>query len=125
MFWFKKIFEWALVEGEEHVLYTAKKPEPEIAQRVSVPDYAHLLPKEIRQFTQTIQDADHLPSIQGGGHGSSYPHLVNEMVRALLDDRDPWPNAVQSANWTCVGICAHQSAVRGDAIVRLAAFSLG
>ena len=26
--------------------------------------------------------------------------MVNEMVSALLDDRDPWPNAVTSANWT-------------------------
>jgi hypothetical protein len=46
------------------------------------------------------------------------------MVTALLDDRDPWPNAVQSANWTCVGICAHQSALQGGAIVRLPEFTL-
>src|SRR5712691_6669685 len=33
----KKSFEWTLVEGEEHVLHTAKKPEPEIAAPVKVP----------------------------------------------------------------------------------------
>src|SRR6476620_11050132 len=38
----KKSFEWQLIEGEEPVLHTAKKPEPEIPQRVKVPDYAHL-----------------------------------------------------------------------------------
>jgi predicted dehydrogenase len=120
----KKSFEWALVEGEEHVLHTAKKPEPEIAERVSVPDYARLLPKEIQQFTSTIQDAEHLSFIQGGGHGGSHPHLVHEFVTALKENRAPWPNAVQSANWTCVGICAHQSALKGGEIVRLPEFTL-
>lgn len=121
----KKSFEWALVEGEEHVLHTAKKPEHEIAERVATPDFAHLLPEEIRAFTQSIQDVEHLSFIQGAGHGGSHPHLVNEFVSALVQDRDPWPNAVQSANWTCVGICAHQSATKGGEIVRLPTFTLG
>jgi predicted dehydrogenase len=120
----KKSFEWALVEGEEHIIHTAKKPEPEIPQRVKVPDYAHLLPEEIRQFTRTIQDPEHLSFIQGAGHGGSHPHLVNEFLQALVQDREPWPNAVQSANWTCVGICAHQSALKGGEIVKLPAFTL-
>ena len=120
----KKSFEWALVEGEEHVIHTAKKPESEIASRVTVPDYAHLLPVEIRPFTQTIEDAEHLSFIQGAGHGGSHPHMVNEFIDALLEDRDPWPNAVTSANWTCVGICAHQSAEQGGALVHLPEFTL-
>ena len=121
----KKSFEWTLVEGEPHVLHTAKKPEHEIPSKVTVPDFAHLLPEPIRQFTRSIQDAEHLSFIQGGGHGGSHPHLVNEFLRALIDNRDPWPNAVQSANWTCVGICAHDSAVKGGAIVKLPEFTVG
>ncbi len=120
----KKSFEWTLVEGEPHVLHTAKKPEPEIASKIEVPDFAHLLPKEIQMFTQSIQDAEHLSFIQGGGHGGSHPHLVNEFLSALSDNRDPWPNAVQSANWTCVGICAHQSTEQGGKIVELPKFTL-
>ncbi|QDU37563.1 Glucose--fructose oxidoreductase precursor [Maioricimonas rarisocia] len=120
----KKTFEWSLVEGEPHVLHTAKKPENEIAERIEVPDFAHLLPEEIREFTQTIQDAEHLSFIQGAGHGGSHPHLVNEFVSSIVEDRDPWPNAVQSANWTCVGICAHESAEKGGEIVRLPEFTL-
>src|SRR5262245_22572973 len=119
----KKSFEWSLVENEPHVLHTAKKPEPEIATKVEVPDYAHLLPAEIQKFTRSIEDADHLSFLQGGGHGGSHPHLVNEFVRALVDDRDPWPNAVTSANWTCVGILAHESAVAGGAIKQLPEFT--
>jgi predicted dehydrogenase len=120
----KKSFEWSLVEHEPHIIHTAKKPEPEIPSRVTIPDYAHLLPPEIRQFTQSIQDAEHLSFIQGAGHGGSHPHLANEFVRALIDNRDPWPNATLSANWTCVGICAHQSALKGGEIVRLPDFTL-
>ena len=122
----KKSFEWTLIENEPHVLHTAKKPEPEIPEKIEVPDYAHLLPEEIRRFTQPqeIHDTEHLSFIQGGGHGGSHPHLVNEFVSAILEDRDPWPNAVQSANWTCVGICAHESAEQGGAIVKLPEFTL-
>jgi predicted dehydrogenase len=120
----KKSFEWALVEGEQHVIHTAKKSEPEIPTRVTVPDFAHLLPEQIRPFTRAIQDEAHLSFIQGAGHGGSHPHLVNEFVSALIDDRDPWPNAVTSANWTCVGICAHESAIKGGAIVQLPEFTL-
>jgi predicted dehydrogenase len=120
----KKSFEWTLVEGEDHILHTAKKLEHEIPSKVKVRDYAHLLPEPIRKFTSTIQDAEHLSFIQGAGHGGSHPHLVNEFVTALVEDRDPWPNAPLSANWTCVGICAHQSALKGGEIVKLPQFTL-
>lgn len=120
----KKSFEWSLVENEPHIIHTAKKPEHEIPSKVEVPDYAHLLPEPIRMFTKSIQDAEHLSFIQGGGHGGSHPHLVNEFLSALAGNRDPWPNAVQSANWTCVGICAHQSTQQGGQIVPLPKFTL-
>ncbi len=120
----KKSFEWTLVENEPHILHVAKRPEPEIPEKVEVPDYAHLLPKEIQKFTQSIEDAGHLSFLQGAGHGGSHPHMVNEFISALLQDRDPWPNAVTAANWTCVGICAHQSAVKGGEKVYLPEFTL-
>lgn len=119
----KKSFEWTLVEGEESVIHTAKEPEPEIPSKVSIPDFAHLLPPEIQKFTQSIQDADHLSFIQGGGHGGSHPHLVNEFVSALTEDREPWPNATRSANWTCTGICAHESTKKGGELIHLPEFT--
>lgn len=122
----KKSFEWTLVEHQPHIIHTAKKPEPEIPSKIEVPDYAHLLPEPIRRFTkpQEIHDAQHLSFIQGGGHGGSHPHLVNEFLSALTNNRDPMPNSTTSANWTCVGICAHESALKGGEIVRLPAFTL-
>ena len=119
----KASFEWQLCEGEEPVLHTAKKPEPEIPTRVPVPDFAHLLPEPIQRFTTGgVYDADdhqHLSFTQGGGHGGSHPHLVHEFVTALVEGRDPYPNAKQSANWTCTGILAHESALEGGAIRKL------
>ena len=122
----KKSFEWTLTEHAPHIIHTAKKPEPEIPSPIEIPDFAHLLPEPIRRFTQPaeIHDSEHLSFIQGGGHGGSHPHLANEFLSALAEDRDPWPNAVQSANWTCVGLCAHESTMKGGKIVKLPSFTL-
>lgn len=120
----KQSFEWTLVEGERHIVHTAKRPESEITSSVDVPDYAHLLPEPIRQFTRSIQDAGHRSFIQGGGHGGSHPHLVHAFLSALVEGRKPWPDAVRSANWTCVGLCAHESACRGGQAVPLPEFSI-
>jgi hypothetical protein len=124
----KKAFEWPLVEGEEPILHTKGKPEPEIPQRVKVPDYAHLLPAPIRRFTtRGVYDGDdnqHLSFTQGAGHGGSHPHLVHEFLSALVAGRDAFPNARQSANWTCVGILAHESAMKGGEVIRLPDFTL-
>lgn len=123
----KKSVEWPLVEGEPLVVHTAKRPEPEIPEKVESPDYAHLLPEPIRRFTTAgVYDTDdhqHLSFIQGAGHGGSHPHLVHEFVSALVNERSPFPNAVQSANITCVGILAHDSALKGGEIIRLPDFT--
>lgn len=125
----KKSFEWPLVEGEHPVIHTAKKPEPEIPERVTVPDFAHLLPEPIRRFTTKgvydNESNEHLSFTQGGGHGGSHPHLAHEFITALREERDPFPNAVESANWTCTGILAHESAMKGGALIQLPSFTLG
>ncbi|MCB1077121.1 MAG: Gfo/Idh/MocA family oxidoreductase [Verrucomicrobiae bacterium] len=120
----KKSVEWPLIEHEPLVIHTAKKPEPEIPEKVTCPDYGHLLPDEIAGFTLGgvyggEEGEEHLSFTQGAGHGGSHPHLAHEFLMALVEDREPWPNARQSANWTCTGICAHQSALKGGEIVRL------
>lgn len=119
----KKTFEWTLIEHEDSVIHTGEKPE-----RVKIPDYAHLLPESIQSFTTGgVYDADsnqHLSFIQGAGHGGSHPHLVNEFLNALAEGRDPFPNARQSANITCVGILAHESALQGGKLLYLPEFTL-
>ena len=123
----KQSFEWTLIEGQEHVLHTAKRPEPEIPEPIEVPDYAHRLPEPIQRFTtKGVYDDEetHLSFTQGAGHGGSHPHLVHEFVSALAEQRDPFPDARRSANWTCVGLCAHESALKGGELVRLPEFTL-
>lgn len=118
----KKSFEWTLVEHEPSVIHTGEVPE-----KITIPDFAHLLPDEIQGFTQAgVYDSDnnqHLSFIQGSGHGGSHPHLVHEFISALVENRSPYPNAKQSANITCVGILAHESAMQGGKIIHLPEFT--
>ena len=94
----------------------------EIPERVEVPDFAHLLPEPIRKFTTkgvyNLEDEQHLSFIQGGGHGGSHPHLVHAWLSAIRGERPALPDAETSANWTMVGICAHESAMKdGEKVV--------
>ncbi|MHB1310075.1 MAG: Gfo/Idh/MocA family protein [Limisphaerales bacterium] len=119
--------EWPLIEHEPLVMHRAKLAEAKIPKLVKAPDYAKRLPQPIRRFTtQGVYDLakkTHLSFTQGAGHGGSHPHLAHEFVMAVVEDREPFPNARQSANWTCVGLCAHQSALKGGAIVKLPDFT--
>ena len=125
----KKSFEWQQVENEEPVIHTrstkeAPLTEAEIPQRVKVPDYARLLPEPIQRFTQpaAIQDAEHLSFLQGGGHGGSHPHLVHNFLMACIGKQPAMPDAETSVNWTMVGICAHQSALKGGEKIEIPRF---
>lgn len=118
----KMSFEWQLVEGDDPVLHVGG----EEVEKVKVPDYARLLPEPIRAFTtKGVYDADehqHLSFIQGSGHGGSHPHLAHEFVTAVLGGRPSFPDVYQSVNWTMAGICAHESAMRGGALVEIPDF---
>ncbi len=125
----KASFEWQQLEGEDPVIHTKSstaKPlsELEIPVRTKVPDYASRLPEGIRRFTMpaAIQDADHLSFLQGGGHGGSHPHLVHNFLLAALGEQPAFPDAPTSANWTAVGICAHESAMAGGTRVGIPKF---
>lgn len=118
----KKSFEWQQVDGEEPTLHTkstTEKPiaESDIPQKTTVPDFAYLLPEPIRKFTthgvySLDEGEQHLSFTQGGGHGGSHPHLVHAFVSAVKGERPAFPDAETSANWTMVGLCAHESALK-------------
>ena len=97
-------FEWQQVENEKPVLHMRGLPEP------------------IRKFTGAIHDATHLSFLQGAGHGGSHPHLAHNFLMAVLGKQPAFPDAPTSANWTCVGICAHESAMKGGEKVKLPEF---
>jgi predicted dehydrogenase len=114
-----RAFEWTQIEGEEHVVHLGESP-----SRITVPDYAHLLPEEIQLFTtggvySDDGDSAHRSFIQGGGHGGSHPHLAHRLLLAVAGEEEPYPNAVQAANITCAGILSHESALRGGELLPL------
>lgn len=109
-------FEWQQLEGEDPVLHMRGLPEHQIPRRVKVPDFAGRLPEPIRKFTGAIHDATHLSFVQGGGHGGSHPHLAHNFLMAVLGEQPAFPDAATSANWTLVGICAHESALSGERV---------
>jgi hypothetical protein len=111
----KASVEWPLVEHEPLILHQAKRPEAKIPQAVKAPDYAKRLPKNIRPFTT-----------KGVYDFAKKTHLsfTHEFVMSLVEGRAPFPDAKQSANWTCVGLCAHQSALKGGSIVKLPSFTI-
>jgi predicted dehydrogenase len=116
----KLSFEWPQVENEPPVIHVGEKPE-----RVNIPDYGRLLPQPIQRFTMkgVYDEANaHLSFIQGGGHGGSHPHLVHEFVSSIIEGRPSFPDVYQSVNWTCAGICAHESAMQGGRRVALPDF---
>lgn len=119
----KMSFEWTQIEGERHIMHTGETPE-----RVEIPDYAKLLPEGIRRFTRGgVYDAGdhaHRSFVQGGGHGGSHPHLAHEFLSAIVEDREPYPNARQAANITCAGILSHVSAMSGGAKIYLPDFTI-
>jgi predicted dehydrogenase len=123
----KASIEWPLIEHEPLIMHRAKLPEHKIPKPVKAPDYAKRLPKGIQRFTTKgvydLAKKTHLSFTQGAGHGGSHPHLAHEFITSLVENRDPFPNARQSANWTCVGLCAHESALKGGVIVKLPKFT--
>lgn len=94
-------------------------------KRIQIPDYAHLLPKEIASFTtNTVYNNEntHLSFTQGGGHGGSHPHLVHEFIRSILEERKPAIDDIMGAYWTGTGICAHESAMKGGEVITIPRF---
>lgn len=135
-------FEWQQLADENPVLYkrtgnlrassiisednqAALRGSEIVEERISVPDYAHLLPKEIADFTtNTVYNNTntHLSFKQGGGHGGSHPHLVHEFVSSIIEDRPPVMDDIKGAYWTGTGICAHQSAMNGGITIDIPDF---
>ena len=116
----KAAFEWAQIENEQPVIHIGEQPE-----RTEVPDYARLLPEPIQRFTtKGVYDEEHahLSFTQGGGHGGSHPHMVHEFLSSIVDGRPSFPDVYQSVNWTCAGICAHESAMQDGRKIQLPDF---
>lgn len=116
----KMSFEWEQLADESHVIFDGG----ESARRIDVPDTDELLIEPIKHFTkrEKIDDPNHVSFLQGAGHGGSHPHLVQEFVAAMVEGRDSAVDAVKAANYTCAGICAHESAMKGGERITIPVF---
>ena len=117
----KMSFEWEQLQDEEHVIFDGG----ENAKRINVPDTDELLIEPIKHFTkrEKIDDPNHVSFLQGAGHGGSHPHLVQEFVAAIVEGRDSAVDAALAANYTCAGICAHESAMKGGIRIEVPNFA--
>jgi len=84
---------------------------------------------DIESSRESVELAEKYPQLYAavGVHPHDAARVTDacyEIISALVEDRDPFPNARQSANWTCVGLCAHESALKGGAMVKLPAWSI-
>lgn len=116
----KMSFEWEQLQDEEHVIFDGG----ENARRIDVPDTDQLLIEEIANFTkrEKIDDPNHVSFLQGAGHGGSHPHLVQEFVAAIVENRDSAVDAHIAANYTAAGICAHESAMNNGERINIPDF---
>ena len=116
----KMSFEWEQLEDEKHAIFEGG----ESARRIDVPDTDELLIEPIKHFTkrEKIDDPNHVSFLQGAGHGGSHPHLVQEFIAAIVEGRDSAVDAAMAANYTCAGICAHESAMNGGKRVEIPQF---
>lgn len=123
-------FEWEQIAGEGAAQFTAlersegRRGRPFEQRRVKLPDFAEVLPREIRQFTlpSRYDPGTGRPFDVPAHHGGSHPHLVHEFVSSVLEGRPAAVDALTAARWTAPGICAHESAMREGKAVTIPAF---
>ncbi len=116
----KMSYEWDQIADEGSALFDGG----ENARRIVVPDTDELLIDELKSFTkrEVILNKDNVSFIQGSGHGGSHPHLVQEFIGSIIEEREPLLNAKVSANITAVGICGHESCLRDGEKITLPQF---
>jgi predicted dehydrogenase len=64
------------------------------------------------------------PGVEGGGHGGSHGHLMNEFVTAILQDRQPLVDVALALNLTVAGIVAHQSALKNGELMKIPQYKI-
>jgi len=98
-----------------------------VSEAAELPNYHELLPQPLQRFTvggnyDPLNPQDSLRKGAGGGHHGSHPHLVNEFVMSIIEDRKPYVDERLAANITGAGICAHQSAMQNGASIDVPEF---
>jgi len=126
-------FEWGFNDHDAPYVTTAYPAEDgsrggkTTVETIELPNYYQSLPPEIQRFTvggsyDPLNPQISLTKGAGGGHHGSHPHLVNEFVMSVVENRKPWIDETLGGNITAAGICAHESAMNDGAAVRIPIF---
>ncbi|MCL2361641.1 MAG: Gfo/Idh/MocA family oxidoreductase [Defluviitaleaceae bacterium] len=130
----KASFEWGFKDKDDPYITVFEDVEMKgrgkrvVSNTVEMPNYADILPEEIRRFTVGDDRFDPLDPVfslskgKGWGHHGSHPHMVHEFLRSIAENRKPWIDEILGGNITAAGICAHQSAMAGGAIIAIPVF---
>jgi hypothetical protein len=128
----EKCFEWGFSDGDDPYITTllpaidGKRGSRAKVEITAMPNFHQGLPKEIQSFTVGAYDPlnpqDSLKKGAGGGHHGSHPHLVNEFVMSIAENRKPWIDEIIGGNITAAGICAHESAMKNGESIAVPVF---
>lgn len=123
----KKSFEWGFTDDSVPYITTLgesneRRGRPTNYVHEEMPNFHHLLPQEIQEFTvgafDPLNPQESLKKGAGGGHHGSHPHLVHEFVMSIIENRKPYIDEVLGGNITAAGICAHESAMKnGEPVI--------
>lgn len=111
-----------------HTLVTMQdRPEgrwgaPADSRNVHPPLRWDLLSPGFREIISTAPSPDGIGQAHTA-HAGSHPHLVDEFVRCIVDDRPSAIDAAKAANWCAAGVLAHESAMRGGALLDVPDFA--
>ena len=115
----KKSFEWGFCDDSvPFVTSLVDNPDNRgkhtLVENIIMPNYYADLPESLWKFTvggnfDPLNPQESLKD--GAGHHGSHPHLVNEFVMSIVENRKPWIDEIMGANITAAGICAHKSAM--------------
>lgn len=82
-------------------------------------------PKYVNKVSP-VQDLSRLPAsfrdVKAPWHHYSHPFLIDDFVRAVVDDKLPPNNAWDSARYMIPGLIAHESALRGGELMDIPDF---
>ena len=128
----KKSFEWGFADWDQPYVtemgdIQPHRGRPTWAKVTEMPNFYEILPEPLQRFTvggnyDPLNPQESLKKGAGAGHHGSHPHLVNEFVMSIIEDRRPYIDEVLGGNITAAGICAHESAMRGGEFVTVPEF---
>lgn len=128
----KKSFEWGHLDDSTPYVTTLvdnhdNRGKHTIVENVKMPNFYKNLPESLWRFTvggdfDPLNPQESLKDGAGGGHHGSHPHLVNEFVMSIVENRKPWIDENMGANITAAGICAHMSAMKDGEVVEIPKF---